>query len=112
MAEAEQPRKAKRTPAAAAAEHAPWKPTAWEHADALSLKRLALGQASSVEQQRAYRWILLCTGLNDEPYRPGSEDGRRETDYALGKAHVGRQIVKLVNVDLARLRGGEEHERT
>ena len=32
----------------------------------------------------------------DEPFRPG-DDGSRETDYALGMAHVGRQLVKHAN---------------
>lgn len=110
MAEKEQPKVVRKSPAAAAAEHAPWKPTSWEPADALSLKRLAAGTASPVEQQRALKWILTCTGVHDEPYRPGGEDGRRETDFALGKACVGRQIAKLVNIDLARIKGGEGNE--
>ena len=109
---AEQPDRPRvnRNPKAAAAEHAPWRPTPWENADALSLKRLAAGTASSVEQLRAFKWIMLATGLHDEPYRPGSEDGRRETDFALGKANVGRQMQKLVNIDLAKLR--DEGEQT
>jgi hypothetical protein len=41
-----------------------------------------------------------------KPIRPGGEDGRRDTDYALGKASVGRQIMKLARVNLALIKGG------
>ena len=100
----------RRSPAAAAAAHAPFVPIPWENADALSLQRLQSGAASAVEQKRALAWILKCTGLTDEPYRPGDEGGRRDTDFALGKAHVGRQIAKLLNLDLSRVRGGNSEQ--
>lgn len=100
----------KRAPAQVAAEHAPWLPTAWEAADALSMQRLAAGTANQIEQKRAIRWILICCGVLDEAYRPGGEDGRRETDYALGKASVGRQIMKLAKVNLSLIKGGGDGE--
>jgi hypothetical protein len=99
--------KRRKTTAEAAAEHAPWKPTPWEPADALSIKRVASGAANALEQRRAIEWIMRCTGYGGEPYRPGGEDGRRETDFALGKASVGRQIAKILNIDLTRVRGGD-----
>lgn len=105
----EQPRR-KRSPAAVAAEHAPWLPTQWDPADALSMQRLAAGTANQVEQKRAMKWILTACGLNDMPYRPGGEDGRRETDFALGKLSVGQQILKLARVNLALIKGGEGGE--
>lgn len=73
------------------------------------MQRLAAGAASGEEQKIALRWILRCSGVTDEPYRPG-DDGRRETDYALGKATVGRQIAKLARVNLSLLRGDEHGE--
>lgn len=100
----------RKSPAAAAAAHAPYIPTPWENADVLSLQRLQTGNASPVEQQRAMKWIIKCTGYLDEPYRPGDEAGRRDTDFALGKAHVGRQIAKLLNLDLSRVRGGNSEQ--
>lgn len=101
---------ARKRPATIAAENAPWLPTPWDPADALSIQRLAQGQANATEQKKAFEWILRATGINDEPYRPGGEDGRRETDYALGKAHVGREIVKMVKINLARIKGGADGE--
>lgn len=106
MADREQPAQPRRLkkPAAASAAHAPWLPTAWENADALALRRVADGTATPIEQQRAMRWIFRCTRATDQAFHPGSEDGRRATDFALGMAWVGRQIAKLCNIDLARLR--------
>lgn len=100
----------RKAPAVAAAAHLPYMPPPWENADALSLRRVAAGNASSVEQQRAIAWIMKATGYTDEPFRPGGEDGRRNTDFALGKAFIGRQIAKLLNVDLSRIRGGKDVE--
>lgn len=106
----EQEQRPRKSAAAAASAHAPYIPITWENADALSLQKLRAGAASPVEQKRAIDWILKCTGLTDEPYRPGDEGGRRDTDFALGKAHVGRQIAKLLNLDLARVRGGDSEQ--
>lgn len=98
----------RRSPTAAAAAHAPYLPTQWENADALSLQRLQTGSAQPHEQKRALAWILKVTGITDEAYRPGDENGRRDTDFALGKANVGRQIAKLLNLDLSKtMTGGE-----
>jgi hypothetical protein len=93
--------------ALAAAEHSPLIPNEYEKADALSIQRFAAGRASEVEQKRAFAWIMRCTGYTDEPYRPGGEDGRRDTDFALGKANVGRQIAKLLHLDMTRVRGSD-----
>ena len=100
--EKQRPARPVRSPARAAAEHAPYLPTPYENADALSLQRLAAGVASEIEQKRALAWVMRCSGYLDEPYRPGSDD--RDTNFALGKANIGRQIAKLLNLDLGRLR--------
>lgn len=96
------PRKA---PAAAAAEHAPWMPTPFEPGDQLAIQRLAAGEANPIEQKRALAWIMKCTDYLGEPFRPGGDDGRRNTDYALGRAYVGRQIAKLLNVKYRKVEG-------
>lgn len=106
----DKPSRRRRDPAVVAAEHAPYIPIKWENADVMSMQRLRAGAANPIEQQRALDWILRCTGLTDEPYRPGHEAGRRDTDFALGKAHVGRQIAKLLNLDLSRIRGGNNEQ--
>lgn len=84
--------------------HSPLMPTAYEAADALSIKRVFAGTATMVEQKRAFEWIMRATGYVDEPFRPGSND---ETIFALGKAHVGREIAKLLNIDMSIITRGE-----
>lgn len=100
----------RKTEAELRAAHGPYIPIPWVNADVLSLQRLQAGAANPIEQKRALDWIMKCTGFTDEPYRPGDEAGRRDTDFALGKAHVGRQIAKLLNLDLSRVRGGDSEQ--
>lgn len=80
----------------ALADASPWKPAKWQPADASAMQALVRGDCPPNLQQRAMAFIIndLC-GTYDQPYRPG-EDGRRDTDFALGKMWVGQQIVKLL----------------
>lgn len=63
---------------------------------AWSLKALAAGDADKGQQTMVLRWIVvhLC-GVNDMAYRPGRQD---DTNFALGKQHVGQQITILTNM--------------
>lgn len=80
--------------------NAPWKPAPYNVEVAGAIKALANGTAAPHMQKLALDWIInVAAGTYDEPYRPSA----RETDYALGKAHVGRQIVKLIKLDTALL---------
>lgn len=74
----------------------PWKPSDWDVADAAALQALHRGEATDHQQQRALKFVIevLC-GTYDLAYRPASA---RDTDFALGKAHVGQQIVKLLHI--------------
>lgn len=86
-------------------DHAPWKPAPYELVHATALQALARGEATPEQQRLALDWILYgASALRDEPYRPGGLDGDRDTVFALGKANVGRQIAKLMTLDIARLR--------
>lgn len=96
-------------------EHAPWVTPAYELADATAIKALAAGTADIEQQKRALAWIInKGAGTYDMSYRPGYE-GQRDTDFALGRAFVGQQIVKLINVPLSLMRRNDgravgEHE--
>lgn len=79
----------------------PWKPFAWEPEDAYALRALQDGTASAGQQQRALKWIIECAGTYDQAYRPASA---RDTDFACGMQHVGKQIVKLLNISIAAIR--------
>jgi|GEM_PF-1090198 len=77
-------------------ERAPWMPPEYELADVTAVQAVLAGRASPEQQQRAMRWVIeRAAGTYDLAYRPGGEDGRRDTDFALGRAFVGQQIVKL-----------------
>jgi len=105
MANQEQPPKRKPTQASVSA-RAPWLPADWEIADAGAIQALQRGNATPDQQRRALEWIVMqASGTYDEPYRPGGPEGERDTSYALGRASVGRQIVKLSKMALSKLRG-------
>lgn len=83
----------------------PWKPHAWEPADAYALRALQDGTASPGQQQRALKWIIECAGTYDQAYRPASA---RDTDFACGMQHVGKQVVKLLNISIAALKNASD----
>ena len=85
-------------------ERAPWLPAAYELADVTAVQAVLAGTANPEQQRRAMRWVSeQAAGTYDMAYRPGAEDGRRDTDFALGRAFVGQQIVKLSKLNPGRL---------
>jgi hypothetical protein len=112
MAEGEQPGRPapeRRKPEAQAiADHAPWKPAGYKVADAAALQALQRGDATPEQQKRALRWwVEGACATYDMSFRPGGEDGRRNTDFAEGRRFVGLQTVKLLNASIADLRHDE-----
>mgnify|MGYP001606599485 CR=1 FL=1 len=88
-------------PRKAIAEHAPWMPPKWETEDVGALQALQRGDAEPHQQQRALKFIIEgLAGAYDAHYFPGPE-GQRNTDFALGRAFVGQQMVKLLKLNLA-----------
>ena len=85
----------------AIADHRPWKPPEFDPADAAAFQALQRGGATSDQQKRALDWIInkACASY-DLSYRPGGEEGRRDTDFAEGKRFVALQIVKLCNIKI------------
>lgn len=76
-----------------------WLPSDYDIADIAAIKALAAGNATESQQQRAVKWIVETVAATyDEPFRSELDGGSRETDFALGRAYVGRQIVKLINM--------------
>lgn len=78
-------------------DHAPWKPTPSTIAEHMAVKALHAGTANADQQKMALAWILekACI-LKDQHFYPGGEEGRRNTDMALGRAYVGKQIARLL----------------
>jgi hypothetical protein len=91
------PRKKPASPLAAA--------DAWEVPDAAAIQALDRGDATADQQRRALDWIInKAAGYYDLSYRPGGEEGRRDTDFAEGRRFVGGQIVKLSKLNLAKFK--------
>jgi len=86
-------------------ELSPYRPAEYQLADVEAIQALMRGDASPAMQKRALHWIIrkLCRTY-DLAYRPGGEEGRRDTDFALGCQYTGQQLVKLTLLNLAELR--------
>ena len=81
----------------------PYAPPDFELADAASLQALQRGEATEEQQKRALDWIVKTAACTyDLSYRP-TDNG--DTDFAEGKRFVGLSIVKLLNINIAKLRG-------
>lgn len=88
----------------AAQQHAPWLPVPYDLAHVSSLQALERGEASPDQQRRALAWLINnACATYDLSYRPGLE-GERDTSFAEGRRFVGLQIVKMLRLNLAKLR--------
>lgn len=98
---ARQPSQKKRNPID---EHAPWKPAPYGIEEVGAIQALAGGTALPHQQKLALDWIInVAAGTYEAHFYPGAQ-GQRDTDYALGKANVGQQIVKLIKTNPAILK--------
>ncbi len=77
----------------------PWQPVEYDEADHRAVIAISQGVAAADQQRRAYEWIVFASGFEDMSFRPGGLEGQRETDFAEGRKFVGRQIVKLVQLN-------------
>lgn len=89
----------------------PWRPADYEVADVAAIQAVANGRASEDQQCRAMRYIIetVC-GTYDASFRPDAMGGERATAFAEGKRNVGLQLVKLVRISLAVLRGKDTEQ--
>lgn len=92
---------------------APWKPFQWQPPEVAAIQALNRGDATADQQKRALEYIINdLAGTYDLSYRPGSEEGRRDTDFAEGKRFVGSQIVKALKLNLAAIRQATSTQET
>lgn len=78
-----------------------FQPADWEPADVSAIQALERGSATPEQQKRALNWWLYkACGLGQLAFRPGGEDGRRNTDFALGRQFPAQQTVKLMRLNL------------
>ena len=89
---------AKTTPKGKSLADGPHIPAAYVKADAAAIQALLVGTANAEQQRRALDWIIkLAAGTYEFHFYPSD----RETAFALGKASVGQQIVKLSKLNLS-----------
>lgn len=83
----------------------PWTPAKYEIHHVVAIQAVAQGTANAEQQQAVMKYIVdnLC-GYYDLSFRPGGDEGRRDTDFAEGKRFVGSQLVKLMKLDVSMLR--------
>ena len=80
-------------------------PAKYDIADASAIQALVIGEATPDQQQRAVKWIIeQAAGTYDFHYYATD----RDSAFALGKAFVGQQIVKMTKLNTSALR--REHE--
>lgn len=76
-------------------------PPPWDLPDASAMQALARGDATPEQQKRALDWIIQkACGTYDLDYRPDA----REHAFVSGRRFVGLEIVKLLKVNIGKLR--------
>lgn len=79
-----------------------WLPAKYEAADVEAVQAVYEGTADAYQQRRALEWVIeQAAETYGEPFRSDADGGDRDTSFALGRAYVGRQIVKLVKMSPA-----------
>ncbi|SRR6266404_1545405 len=76
-----------------------YKPVDWEPADAAALQALVAGTAEPAQQRRALDWIMMKAAAT---YDFHYHDSDRDTAFGLGRAFVGQQIRKLLQLNISR----------
>ena len=79
-------------------------PAPYEVADCAAIQALLRGDADEAQQKRAIKWIIEnAAGAYDFHYYENTQ----HTAFALGRAFVGQQIVKMTRLNLHSLRKTE-----
>lgn len=91
-------------PAKALAAHQPHLPPEWTPEELGAVQQVWLGTADPHQQRRALEFVLRVCNNDGARFFPG-EDGRRSTDYALGRAMPGELIRTMLMMKITR--GGE-----
>lgn len=85
--------------------NSPAVPAHYELADAAAVRALMDGVATPDQQIRAFRWVVeSAAGAYDFHYYASE----RDTAFALGRAFVGQQVVKMTKLNVGALRRVED----
>lgn len=76
----------------------PWDFPEFSERDVRLVQSIANGTATPEMQRDGFKWIVeIACATYDMSYRPG-EDGKRDTDFAEGKRHVGNTLVRMTKI--------------
>lgn len=76
-------------------------PAPYEPADVGAFQALEDGEATPEQQKRALKWLIeVGAGMYQFHYYPSD----RDTSFALGRAFVGQQVVKLLRLNRMAMR--------
>ena len=76
----------------------PWDFPDFTERDVRLIQAIASGTATPEMQRDAFKWIIeVGAATYDMAYRPG-DNGRRDTDFACGKAFVGQTLVRMTKI--------------
>lgn len=79
----------------------PYTPVVYTRADVSAIQAISRGTATADQQQRALQWLVhSASRAYDLEYRPDSRDHA----FASGMRFVGLSVIKLINLDLAKLK--------
>lgn len=81
----------------------PWDFPDFSEREVRLIQALHRGDATPEMQRDALAYIInVAAATYDMPYRPG-DSGRRDTDFACGKAFVGQTLVRMTKILLKSL---------
>ncbi len=82
----------------------PWERGEYPVQVVMAVQSLATGSANTDQQKLALRYIIEeLAAAYDLSYRPGP-DGDRDTVFAEGKRFIGLQLVRMVKLNVSKLR--------
>ena len=64
-----------------------------------AVKAVQCGEADKRQQALFFEWLIIeATKYHDMEYRPGGDEGERDTAFAGGRRFVGIQILRAFNM--------------
>lgn len=80
----------------------PWATARYELADVAAVQALNRGEATPDQQRRALEWVVeRAAQVGDDAFVPGHPE---TTQYLIGRQSVGKQVIKLLKLNLSLLR--------
>ena len=95
--------------------HSPLYPARLSSEIVYAVQAIQAGKADAHQQSLFFHWLITeATKCHDHEYRPGGEEGNRDSALASGKRFVGLSILRAFNMTpekVAAMRETEESQR-